>query len=106
MTIPIDSLLKLPPLASYSAKQGQANAKVSRDEGNIIVYASCDSLERLVGWYGREWRKYRQENESLTIESMEWKRTALELRSSIVKTFFAGFIIGIVLTIIFIKNKK
>jgi hypothetical protein len=48
LTIPVDSLKKLPDKAGYSAKDGQASAKVSKDGNKVIVTASCDSLEKQV----------------------------------------------------------
>ena len=53
LKIPADSLLRLPPLASYSGKSGQASVSVSRDRDVITVYASCDSLQLLVEYYER-----------------------------------------------------
>ena len=110
MTIPIDSLLKLPSLASYYAKQGQASAKVTRDDGNIIVYASCDSLQELVWMYMQENATYKQRNDELQKESSALTETVSEWGSNRIKMLFVGFMFGlmggIVSTILFIKRKK
>ncbi|UVR15612.1 hypothetical protein [Parabacteroides distasonis] len=46
LTIPADSLRKLPEGAVYRGKSGQANLTVgSDDSGNIVAEASCDSLQ-------------------------------------------------------------
>ena len=103
--IPADSLMKLPPQASYSGKSGQANVSVSRDRDVITVYASCDSLQRLVEYYERTsslWQEYYEEMAGLYEEE-------IKQRSNPVKTFFYGFGAGIllsVLTIIIIILKR
>ena len=48
LSIPADSLRKLPEGAVYRGKSGQANLTVgSDDSGNIVAEASCDSLQQL-----------------------------------------------------------
>lgn len=45
LTIPPDSLRKLPSGSSYHSRNGQAGLTVKSDAaGNIIAEASCDSL--------------------------------------------------------------
>ena len=51
LAIPADSLLRLPPRATYSKKSGQARVAVSRDRDVITVHATCDSLQVLVEYY-------------------------------------------------------
>ncbi|WP_257235500.1 hypothetical protein [Phocaeicola vulgatus] len=52
LTIPPDSLRKLPSGSSYHSRNGQAGLTVKSDAaGNIIAEASCDSLQRLVLCY-------------------------------------------------------
>ena len=106
LAIPADSLLKLPPLATYSGKSGQANVSVSRDKDVITVYASCDSLQVLVEYYERTsslWRERYEEMAGLYEEEVKQ-------RSNPVKTFFCGFGIGILanalITIIIQKRKN
>lgn len=105
LAIPADSLLKLPPLAQYSGRSGQTSVSVSRDKDVVTVYASCDSLQLLVEYYERTssvWQERYEEMAGLYEE--EVKR-----RSNPVRTFFYGFGIGIlvsVLTAIFIQKRK
>ena len=51
ITIPVDSLLKLPADAAYTQRSGQATASVKRDGDRIEVTATCDSLAREVEYY-------------------------------------------------------
>lgn len=65
LTIPADSLRKLPEGAVYRGKSGQANLIVgSDDSGNIVAEASCDSLQQLVLWYEEELARIRSETKS------------------------------------------
>lgn len=105
LTIPPDSLRKLPAGSSYHAKSGQANLTVRGDaDGNIVAEASCDSLQRLVLWYEEELTRIRSE----TTTDKEDVLTESERRSNPVKTaiiaFLAGLASGIVLT--FLKQKR
>ena len=106
LAIPADSLMKLPPLATYSGKSGQANVSVSRDKDVITVYASCDSLQVLVEYYERTSSLWRERYEEMAgLYEAEVKQ-----RSKPVKTFFYGFGVGILLsvltTIIIILKRK
>lgn len=55
LTLSADSLLELPDGALYRAQHGRASVEVTkgREAGTIVVYASCDSLQRLVEAYER-----------------------------------------------------
>lgn len=106
LAIPADSLLRLPPLAQYSGKSGQASVSVSRDRDVITVYASCDSLQLLVEYYERTssvWRERYEEMAGLYEEE-------IKQRSNPVKIFFYGFgagiLAGILITIFIQKRKK
>ena len=106
LEIPADSLLRLPPQAQYSGKNGQASVSVSRDRDVITVYASCDSLQVLVEYYERTssaWQERYEEMAGLYEEE-------IRQRSNPVKTFFYGFGGGIALsvltTIIIIQKRK
>lgn len=111
LTVPMDSIRKLPVNASYSAKRGQATAKVSRDvSNNIIVYASCDSLERLVAMYQSKVSDYKKSNDLLKHQAEELEQTVSESRSiplrMLIKAFAAGLLAGIVTTSLIVKMKK
>lgn len=104
--IPADSLLKLPPLAQYSGRSGQASVSVSRDKDVITVYASCDSLQLLVEYYERTSSVWKERYEEMAgLYEAEVKQ-----RSNPVNFFFYGFgagiLIGILITIIIILKRK
>lgn len=105
LAIPADSLMKLPPEASYSGKSGQANVSVSRDGDVIVVYASCDSLQILVEYYAGRFETYKNAYEEVAdLYEVEVKR-----RSNPVQIFFYGFGAGIlicVLVVILIQKQK
>ena len=106
MEIPMDSLLKLPEGSSFHAKSGQARLDIGKgkEPTTIVVYASCDSLQRQCEYYERSSSAWRERYEYLTgLYEAETKR-----HSNPVRTFFAGFGIGIAITIlatIIIKNR-
>lgn len=56
LTVNTDSVLSLPDGASYHAQRGRARVDVRKGDepGTIVVYASCDSLQRLVTYYQRQ----------------------------------------------------
>ena len=102
LVIPADSLMRLPPRASYSGKSGQANVSVSRDGDVIAVHASCDSLQILVEYYAGRSETYREEMIGLYEEE-------IKQRSNPVQIFLYGFGAGIlicVLAVILIQKQK
>lgn len=106
LAIPADSLMKLPPQASYSGKNGRASVSVGRKGDTVTVYASCDSLQLLVEYYERTssvWKERYEEMAGLYEEE-------IKQRSNPVKIFSYGFGAGILLsvltiTIIILKRK-
>lgn len=96
LAIPADSLLRLPPLASYSGKSGQASVSVSRDRDVITVYASCDSLQLLVEYYERTSSVWKERYEEMTGLYEE----EIKQRSNPVKIFFYGLGVGILLSVL------
>lgn len=107
MEIPIENLRKLPEDAEYRAESGQANAVVKFKRDTVIVYAICDSLQRRCEYYESVATTYKEAYEDLQSIVQEDK----EQRSNPVKTalisFFAGVVIGVLLTIIVkLKIKK
>lgn len=101
LTIPADSLRKLPDGAVYRGKSGQANLTVRNDgSGNIVAVASCDSLQQLVLWYEEELTRIRNETNSETSNDvqMEEKRPPNRMRTFITGVL-AGLLAGVLLTI-------
>ena len=101
LTIPPDSLRKLPEGAVYRGKSGQANLTVgSDDSGNIVAEASCDSLQQLVLWYEEELARIRSETKSEIsndVQTVE-KRPPNRMRTFITGVL-AGLLAGVLLTI-------
>lgn len=101
LTIPADSLRKLPDGAVYRGKSGQANLTVRNDgSGNIVAEASCDSLQQLVLWYEEELTRIRNETNSETSNDvqMEEKRPPNRMRTFITGVL-SGLLAGVLLTI-------
>lgn len=123
LTIPTDSLRRLPSGAVYTGRNGQANVHVSRvaatrdEPERIYVYASCDSLQLQCERYERTIRNlhieygemlsamYAQLEESHSQEEVSEKPpNGIGTR---IKWYLAGLLSGIIVTIIiFIKLKK
>ena len=121
LTIPSDSLAVLPSGASYKAKNGQASAEVSQSGGNVIVYASCDSLERQCLYYETELSYLHNEryDQHLAITRQEKLISALQKElderkeqgashsvATLLKWFFIGILTGTVTTLIAIIKKR
>ena len=101
LTIPADSLRKLPEGAVYRGKSGQANLTVgSDDSGNIVAEASCDSLQQLVLWYEEELTRIRSETNSETSNDVqtEEKRPPNRMRTFIIGVL-AGLLVCVLLTL-------
>ena len=101
LTIPADSLRKLPDGAVYRGKSGQANLTVGTDgKGNLVAEASCDSLQQLVLWYEEELTRIRSETRNETsndVQTVE-KRPPNRMRTFITGVL-AGLLAGVLLTI-------
>ena len=101
LTIPADSLRKLPEGALYRGKSGQANLTVRNDgSGNIVAEASCDSLQQLVLWYEEELTRIRSETKSETSNDVQTEEKRPPNRMWIfIAGVFAGSLAGVLLTI-------
>lgn len=110
LTIPMDSLLRLPLEAVYTARSGQAGVKVSRGKTagggeTIYVYASCDSLALECGRYERTVTSLNRRISELQ------NRTETEPRPGAILTALKWFLMGLVsgaviMTIVIIILKK
>lgn len=100
LTLNADSLRELPAGASYHAKSGRANLDVSKgtEPGTIVVYASCDSLQRLVEYYERLAGEYKASLDRRTEEVKEEKKPP-NVWWKILTALAAGLLAGIVITL-------
>lgn len=100
LTLNADSLRELPAGASYHAKSGRANLDVSKgaEPGTIIVYASCDSLQRLVEYYERQAAGYKATIDRQVEEVKEEKKPP-NVWWKILTALAAGLLAGIVITL-------
>ncbi|RRC97478.1 hypothetical protein EII32_10385 [Prevotella sp. OH937_COT-195] len=119
LTLMMDSLRELPAGAGYTARQGQANVKVTRrpatekEPEQLVVEAGCDSLELLCASYSKTISVMKRKLETL---SDERRALRAESKESTVNTFLmraeyfcAGFLSGtawIGTLLIFIKLKR
>lgn len=102
LTIPTDSLLKLPKSASYHAKSGRANVDVKNNGNQIIVYASCDSIQRMCEYYESIAGIYKKGYEELQTSL----RTEKERRSNPIKIAIIAFVAGLATGIVSIILKR
>ena len=103
LTIPADSLRKLPAGAVYRGKSGRANLSIGSDsEGNIVAEASCDSLQQLVLWYEEELTRMQTEASERKMNDV---RTEKKRGMRPLAVFAIGAAAGIIMMLI-IKIKK
>lgn len=119
LTIPLDSLLRLPEGASYTARSGRAHVSVSlrrtgdvgtaqqrrTDPGGMTVYveSGCDSLARLCSYYKEENERLSVANshQTATMSTKEKEeKTSARVWLELLSTFIAGLLLGGVITLI------
>jgi hypothetical protein len=93
--VPLDSFLKLPQGAEYSAKSGRSDVKLKHIRGSdgrdtIMADAGCDSLEMLVSEYERKFESYSNHRDSRTDSTAVTKA-----QKSSVKTVFKWYSGGV-----------
>ena len=104
LTIPADSLRKLPDGAVYRGKSGQANLTVGTDgKGNLVAEASCDSLQQLVLWYEEELIRIRSETKSEISNDVQTVEKRLPNR---MRTFMTGVLAGILAGVLLTMKLK
>ncbi len=104
LSIPADSLRKLPEGAVYRGKSGQANLTVgSDDSGNIVAEASCDSLQQLVLWYEEELARIRSETKSEISNDVQ---TVEKRPPNRMRTFMTGVLAGILAGVLLTMKLK
>ncbi len=110
LTIPLDSLVALPPGAAYTRKDGQANLTVTYERkgsqpGKLNVKASCDSLMLVCEEYLEIISSLRN-----TIRQMESQAEVVEKPPvnywEYIIYFLAGLVTGAVLTVITLTIKR
>ena len=104
LTIPADSLRKLPDGAVYRGKSGQANLTVGTDgKGNLVAEASCDSLQQLVLWYEEELTRIRSETKSEISNDVQ---TVEKRPPNRMRTFMTGVLAGILAGVLLTMKLK
>ena len=90
LEIPLAELTNLPEKAEYHAKNGRASATVQNKGGTIVVYATCDSLQRQCEYYERQMASYKN-----ALEQQNEAKTEKERISNPWKTLLIAFIVGV-----------
>lgn len=104
LTIPADSIRKLPDGAVYRGKSGQANLTVGTDgKGNLVAEASCDSLQQLVLWYEEELTRIRSETKSEISNDVQ---TVEKRPPNRMRTFMTGVLTGILAGVLLTMKLK
>lgn len=102
MSIPVDSLRKLPPGAVYEKKSGQAGLKLAYKDGNIVGSATCDSIVNNLRY------TYEERIDRITKENTEL-REQIKPTENPLKWYLYGVLTGIIVTvliILFIKYRR
>lgn len=125
LRIPLDSLLRLPEGASYTARSGRAHVSVSlrrtgdvgtaqqcrTEPGGMTVYveSGCDSLARLCSYYEEENERLSVANshQTATMSTKEnEEKTSARVWLELLPTFIAGLLLGGITTTILIQKKR
>lgn len=105
LEIPLSAVTNLPAEAEFRSTNGRASATVRHKGDTLVVYATCDSLQRQCVFYARQAASYRQ---ALAQQKTE-AQTANERRSYGVRALFialtAGLATGILLTTLLTKTE-
>ena len=106
ITIPVDSLLRLPSDASYSQHNGQATATVTRKGEVIYVAATCDSLQRQVEYYEELYYRARDALEQYKNDVQTLKEQRSEPLANPIVNFVIGIVGGVIITVFTIILKR
>ena len=99
LEIPLAELADLPEKAEYRAKNGRASATVRNKGGTIVVYATCDSLQRRCEYYECQMASYKNALEQQKNEAKTEKERSSNPWKTLLTAFIVGVAAGIVLTI-------
>ena len=100
LEIPLAELTNLPEKAEYRVKNGRASATVQNKDGIIVVYATCDSLQRQCEYYERQMASYKKALEQQKNEAKTEKERSSNQWKMLLFAFIVGVATGTVLTII------
>lgn len=107
LEIPLSELTNLPEKAEYRTKHGRASASVQNKGGTIVVYATCDSLQRQCEYYELQMAIYKEALEQQKNEARTEKERCSNPWKMLLIAFVVGVATGTVLTIIVkLKIKK
>lgn len=101
LTVPMDSLRRLPEGAAYTKKSGQATLTLKVKGDSIQGTASCDSLQQQVFRLEEQLHQAR--------DRLEQRETEIKPAGNPLKYYLYGVLTGIILTIsfyLFIKYRK
>lgn len=96
LSVPLDSLRKLPGGAAYTERSGQATVSLTFREGDVIASARCDSLERLVFELAEQLYSRGEQTE----QKEEKKEAPVATFGQRLKWCSSGVLIGFILTVI------
>ena len=100
LEIPLSELADLPEKAEYRAKNGRAGATVQNKGGTIVVFATCDSLQRQCEYYESQATIYRNALEQQKNEARTEKERSPNPWKTLLTAFIAGVAAGIVSTLL------
>lgn len=106
ISIPVDSLLKLPSEATYTKHSGQASAAVSKRGEVIYVTATCDSLQREVEYYEELYYRARDALEQHKNDLRTEQEQRSEPLANPITIFIMGLVAGVITTVFIILTKK
>lgn len=104
LEIPLSELAKLPTQAEFRAKNGRASATVHHQGDTLVVYATCDSLQRQCEYYERQMSSYNKALEQQKNEARTEKERSSNPWKMLLIAFIAGLATGIV--IMLLKKQK
>ena len=100
LEIPLSELADLPEKAEYRAKNGRAGATVQNKGGTIVVFATCDSLQRQCEYYESQATIYRNALEQQKNEARTEKERSPNPWKTLLTAFIAGVAAGTVSTLL------
>lgn len=106
ISIPVDSLLKLPSEATYTKHSGQASAAVSKRGEVIYVTATCDSLQREVEYYEELYYRARDALEQHKNYLRTEQERRLEPLANLITIFIMGLVAGVLTTVTIFLSKN